>query len=177
MEHSDVMKAPFKFGLYRHFKGGYYLVMNRLLNDGEEYVQYIDVLHIERGYFCRPVEEFSEDVSDRKDNYTGQLHRFEYVTHLDDVVKNASTEQLVKELKGRADSPLQTLDIDGLNERVYSTDYVIGIPFEATEDTPKCVETLNVFDTVEEAWECLKNKKSPIGVTVFKRTFIEEEHF
>lgn len=164
-----------KTGLYRHFKGSYYLVLNSLLgDDGIRYIQYVNVLSTESGYFCRPVAEFLDDVSDREDNYTGQKYRFERVTNLDDVVKNASTEQLVRELKGRVDSPFQKLDIDGLNSCVYSTDYVIGMPYEATEDSPKGVETLNVFDTAEEAWKYLKNRSSRKDITVFKRTFIEE---
>lgn len=167
----------FKPGLYRHFDGTYYLFMNLMKGEQGNYVQYIDVLNPQMGYFYKPLDECWEDVSERKDNYTGQLKCFELVTNLDNVVKNASTEQLVNELRKRVDSPFQSLDIDGLNECVFCSDYVVGMPYEASECSPKGVDTLNVFDTAEEAWEYLSSRKFREGTTVFKRTFIEEEHF
>ena len=86
------MNIP-KIGLYRHFKGSYYFLMNMLRSD-EEYplVQYVNVLHPELGYFCRPYPEWNDDVSSREDNVTGQIHRFELVKDLDNSVKNISTE-------------------------------------------------------------------------------------
>ena len=164
-----------KLGLYRHFKGSYYMAFNYVMDtvDGSTRIQYFNVFYPTLGYYVRPIEEWFDDVSDREDNVTGQTTRFEVVKTLDDVVANASTEQLVKELRKRKDSPYQTLDIDGLNDEVFSHDYVVGVKHEETEDYPKGVETQTVFDTPREAWRFMHEHPLKKNTGVFKRTFIE----
>lgn len=166
-----------KIGLYRHFKGGYYFLMNVLRNDdGEPLVQYVNVLHPELGYFCRPFSQWDEFVSDRPDNYTGQTSRFELVKDLDNTVKNISTDQLLRELRSREDSPLQDLDIDGISSLVYSRDYCIGESHEATEDYPKGVSVHEVFDTKDSAFHYMNSHARSNRFKVFRRVFIEEKH-
>lgn len=78
------MKQTCKPGLYRHFKGGYYVFLN-LVRDSKDYsqsVQYFDLFHPESGYFVRSLEDWNADVSDREDNATGQKKRFEYVSSI-----------------------------------------------------------------------------------------------
>lgn len=167
-----------KLGLYRHFKGGYYLLLNLLRTDKVEepyYAQYLDIMHIELGYFTRPFSEWSTDVLSREDNVTGQRFRFEKVNSLLDNAQNMSTEHLIRELRCRADSPLQELDIDGLSALVYSSDYCIGEAFEATDDNPKGVSTDAVFDTPEQAFKYLREHPHSRRHKVFKRTFIEQK--
>ena len=164
-------------GLYRHFKGGYYFVQNVVRDTKTErptLLYYFDVLHPESGFFVRDITEFYDFVGDRKDNVTGQSNRFERVTSLENYIENFSTEQLIKELQSRKDSPFQTLDIEGLNSLVFSHDFAIGEPYEETRDTPRGVETLAVCDSPEEAFDYLKRNANP-RASVFKRVFIKQE--
>lgn len=168
-------------GLYRHFKGAYYFVQNIVLDAVRNcpMCYYFNVLHPEKGLFVRPVDEwFSEDtdkglIKDRPDNTTGQTTRFAKVVSLGDEVKNLSTDHLIRELKGREDSPLQTLDIDGLSDCVFCTDYVVGDKNYATEDYPCGVSTVASFTTEEEAKNYYATHKHLRATGVFKRTFIE----
>ena len=168
------MNVP-RVGLYKHFKGGYYYALNILRqDDGEPMIQYFNVMHPEFGYFVRPFSEWESDVSERTDNYTGQIHRFEKVKDLDNHIRNFSTEQLVAELRMRKDSPLQDLDIDGISELVFSKDYCIGEKHEETEDYPRGVSVNEVFDTKEEAVKYMNMYARSGRFSVFRRVFIEE---
>lgn len=182
-------------GLYRHFKGQYFYVTNvckfcsNLGKDGELMVTYFNVCHPEQGYFTRPLVDFVSDndklerfedsyldmgtpIVERKDNVTGQIHRMERVKDLNFQIGSVTTEQLIRELQTRVDSPIHELDLDGLYSPVVSHDYVIGVKHEATENTPQGVETYEVFDTEEEAKMFLE-KKGYHSSKVYKRTFIE----
>jgi len=168
-------------GLYRHFKGAYYFVQNIVKDaiDGKYKCFYFNILHPEYGMFVRDVEEWDSTDSDngeivsRIDNKTGQKHRFEKVYDLDDGVANLTTEHLIRVLADRPDSPLQALDIEGLSNKVFSTDYIVGDKFFETKDTPKGVSTVSVFDTEEDAKNYYYTHKGRQNTAVFKRTFIE----
>ncbi len=165
-----------KLGLYRHFKGEYYFLLNIVRGDNERYVQYLNIFHPEYGYFVRPYSEWRTDVSEREDNITGQTYRFERVYSIDNAVKNLSTNQLIDELKERSDSPLQKLDIEGLSAKCFNSDYVVGEAYEATEDSPKGVYTVAVCDTPQEAFDYLSTHSTKKNTGVFKRTFIQLEN-
>lgn len=167
-----------KQGLYRHFKGGYYFLMNVLKDENGDFplLQYVDIMRPELGYFCRPVPSWNEDIHDRKDNITGQTYRFERVTNIDNGIENFTTEQLLRELKGRENSPLQDLDIDEVSGRVFSRDYCIGEPHEETEDYPRGVSVNEVFDTKEEAFNYMNTHAKSSRYGIFRRVFIREEH-
>lgn len=180
-------KNPFSLGLYRHFKGDYFYVSSVVKDENSGYYNavYLNVLKPELGMFTRNLDEFCSDVSgideeghiefivDRKDNVTGQYHRFEKVVNLDNYVENLSTEQLIEELSKREDSPLQKLDIEGLSNLVFCTDYVVGESAEATKEHPRGVYTIASFDTEIEAKRYYATHKLRKGTKVFKRTFIE----
>lgn len=170
----------FNLGLYRHFKGEYYMLQNVVKNavTDELMSYYFNILHPEYGFFVRPVREWfdttTEDgpIIDRRDNVTGQRHRFEKVMSIDDQVKNLSTCQLINELVSRKDSPLHELDLKEIESRVFSRDYIVGEKHYETEDFPRGVSTLAVFSSSEEAYECCSKYPTP-RFGVFKRTFIE----
>lgn len=168
-------------GLYRHFKGEYYFVQN-IVKDAVRDIamcQYFNVSHTEYGIFVRPVDEwFSEDtekgkIIDRLDNKTGQKYRFEKVRNLNFQLGSVSTEQLIKELRNRVDSPIHELDIEGLQSKIFAKDYIVGEACEQTEDTPQGVYTIASFNDEDSAsmyyYSHLHNKKTK----VFKRVFIE----
>ena len=170
-------------GLYRHFKGAYYFVQNVVKNavTGEDMCYYYDVMHPEKGLFVRPVSEWFDEyntdgvfkIVDRPDNVTGQKHRFEKVSSIDYSISNFTTEHLMRELAQRTDSPLQALDIKGVNDRVFSVDYVIGEKCPATEDHPDGVVTIASFNTEEQAKTYFATHRLRRSAGVFKRTFIE----
>lgn len=165
-------------GLYRHFKGAYYFLSNILrgsTQDCKGYVcEYFNVLHPEYGHFSRPVEQWDTDVSDRigKDNVTGQVHRFEKVVSIDTDIKNFTTENLLTELSRRPDSPLQSLDIEGLSECVVATDFIVGEYEKATEDEPAGVFVEAAFSTKDQAHRYWLNHARNQRAKVYKRTFL-----
>lgn len=172
-------------GLYKHFKGDYYYVTGLSKSATDEktiMVNYFNVCHPEYGSYVRPLDDFittnEEDgrsIYERQDNVTGQIHRFERIKDLNYQIGSAATQQLINELSKREDSPLQDLDIDKLNGRVFSTDYVVGNKHYATEDYPCGVCTIAVFNTEEEAKRYYETHSHIKATGVFKRTFIEVE--
>lgn len=177
-------------GLYRHFKGQYYYVTGLSKSSTDEktiMVNYFNVCHPEYGSFVRPLDDFIAEydeteqfgdtmtlyIKDRKDNVTGQHRRMERVKDLNFQLGSVSTEQLIDELRKRTDSPIHELDIEGLRSKVFSTDYVVGIKHQATEEIPAGVETINVFFEQEEAERFYSNQVAKGRKGVFKRTFIE----
>ena len=170
-------------GLYRHFKGGYYYVTGLSKNAIDEktiMVNYFNVCHPEYGACVRPLESFTatheEDgraIKDRPDNVTGQSMRLERVKDLNFQLGSVSTEQLISELRKRTDSPIHELDIEELQSKIFSKDYVVGETFMPTEDYPKGVYSSVSFTTLEEAQEYFSSHKHRKDTKIFKRVFIE----
>lgn len=72
--------------VYRHFKGNYYFVENRALDseNQEWYVIYKAIYdRKDSQIWIRPEKMFLEKIPSRKDNITGQKHRFELVTEIE----------------------------------------------------------------------------------------------
>ena len=172
-------------GLYRHFKGEYYYVTGlskHAIDEETIMVNYFNVCHPEYGNCTRPLDSFiatyEEDgrvIAYREDNVTGQVRRFDRVRDLNFQLGSVSTEQLIAELSRRKDSPLQALDIDGLNGRVFSTDYAIGTKHYATEDFPSGVDTVCSFFNEKDAKKYYESHQHRRNTSIFKRTFIEVE--
>lgn len=187
------MEQKVNIGLYRHFKGDYFYVtglVRETFDEKSTMVAYFNVCHPEFGTFVRPLDEFISDhdtviqfgdemtmyIKDRIDNVTGQSERFRRVTDLNFQVADMPTSELLYELSKRKDSPLYGLDtIKSLSDSIFSSDYVVGEFYEATEDTPKGVATTSVHDTEEEAKKYLSTHKHRKNTGVFKRTFIKTE--
>ena len=165
------------FGLYRHFKGGYYLLLNVMRGESASgntaMYQYLDVMHPQAGYFCRPAVEWDEDVSLREDNVTGQKKRFEKVVSLENGLANFSTEQIIAELTSREDSPLQSADVERFNSLVFFTDYCVGEKVRDKETEEEGVFTLYACDRKEDAFKYL-NRQGNNRCEVFKRVFVSE---
>jgi len=73
--------------VYRHFKGNYYFVEN-VAYDSEtkgRMVVYKPLYTREDGIsiWVRPEEMFLEEIPERKDNITGQKHRFELAKEIE----------------------------------------------------------------------------------------------
>lgn len=169
-----IENRPAMLGLYRHFKGEYYFLMNVLRNagsSGDDYVcQYFNVQHPEYGQFARPVSEWDTDVSNREDNVTGQTCRFERVT-IDNSVRNLPTQVLLSELRQREDSPLFGQD---LTDQSAYRDYCVGQTVVDPDTYSEGVFVLFVCEKKEDAFEYLRRHFSD-RVQVFCRTFIPVE--
>lgn len=169
-------------GLYRHFKGEYYYVtgLSKNITDVDTImVNYFNVCHPEYGSFVRTMNDFISDLDDnataivlRKDNKTGQFKRFERVKDLNFQLESISTEQLIKELGKRVDSPIHELDIGGLRSPIFCSDFVVGIPYTNPEYS-KGVDTLVSCDTEEQAKKYLSTHKVRRDTGIYKRTFIK----
>lgn len=179
---SATNSIPATVGLYRHFKGAYYYVtgFSKNAHDDSVMVNYFNVCHPEYisctrtlTDFIRTVEEDGRIIKDRPDNVTGQSARFEKVHDLNFQLGSVPTEHLIAVLKEREDSPLQDLDIEGLNDCVFCTDYIIGEKISETEDTPRGVYHVMSFTTEDEAKNYFDRHTIHPSDRVFKRVFIE----
>lgn len=181
------MNLAVSIGLYRHFKGEYYYVkeITKNCNTSVEYVSYFNICHPEYGTFIRPLSDFFVDscviggelvkISDREDNITGQIYRFERVKDLNFQLRSVSTQTLIEELRGRADSPLQDIAVHGLSDLVAYKDYCVGVEHYATEDYPYGIETVNTFDSKDKALKYFHTHKHRSDTHVFRRVFVREE--
>lgn len=173
-------------GLYRHWKGGYYVVLGVSIGCGKDiddvyFVNYQNVLHPEFGMFTRPLTEFFEEVHD--DKYY-QTQRFVHVEKLEglseDMLKNISTQDLIGELRRRTDSPIHDLDIKGLESDVFCRDYVVGYEeysksFSNGRLTDRGVSYAVPFQDKESAKDFLNSRAgTEKRMKLFRRTYIRE---
>lgn len=179
-------------GLYRHFKGQYFYVTDIARDTKDEkslVVHYYNICKPEQGTFIRPVEDFCSDhdtteqfgdemtlyIKDRFDNVTGQTYRFERVKDLNFQVSSISTEQLMRELLSRKDSPIRDLDLEGAECKVFMRDYVCGVPLHDEVHGDYLTNWLQ-FDNPEEAKKYIRSHSMPGKVMkLFKRVLLEED--
>lgn len=162
-------------GLYRHFKGGYYFIQNiaKDCTSGIMYCYYFNICNPEQGVFVRPINEWFDTetdkgtISERPDNKTGQIHRFERVEDLNFQLGSVSTEQLTEELIRRTDSPIHALDLEELNSKIDCIDYAVGQPL-----SDNFVFTYNTFCTEEAGKKYFTMHKVNSETHLYKRTFI-----
>ena len=70
--------------VYRHFKGGLYQVLCTAVHtETDEKLVIYQALYGNFGVFARPVDRFTEEVTDSPENTTGQKYRFEEVKNVD----------------------------------------------------------------------------------------------
>lgn len=72
-------------GVYRHFKGNYYYIVDVALDSEtkERMVVYRPLYpRTDSMLWVRPEKMFLESIPERADNMTGQTHRFEWIEEL-----------------------------------------------------------------------------------------------
>lgn len=141
-------------GLYRHFKGGYYVINQIALmesnpNKSDPMVVYTSV---DTGNtWIRPYSEVIADVSNREDNVTGQKHRLERATNVSGILSHISTNEIIQELENRPDNPYDGIKPLKEDPDVWAVQYLVGRLQEKTE--PKTQETYTEFVPVTlTAW-------------------------
>ena len=72
--------ADYRGKIFRHFKGGLYLLMDLAIqSETRELLVIYKALYGDCAVFARPYAMFNEKVPEGKPNPTGQEYRFEYV--------------------------------------------------------------------------------------------------
>lgn len=161
--------------IYRHFKGGYYIVhsLATVESTGEEVVVYQSLQ--DGKMWTRPASVFQELVPEGRDNPTGQKYRFERVTNFQNQLSMVSTDKLILELLSRKDCPtiLQSLNTD----KVWQEDYLVGRfenKFIAHDHYVEDFVTFNSFSLLERA----ENYLSRCGLSdakILKRVYIKQD--
>lgn len=161
--------------LYRHFKGGYYIVHSvaSVESTGEQVVVYQSLQ--DGRVWTRPLSSFQEPVPEDKENPTGQKFRFEQVTNFNNQLNLIPTDKLMSELLSRSDCPpeLQTLN----PERVWRNEYLIGMFKEIYVDINNTHEDFffeRSASTLEEAREKLEKMNDP-RLSILLRTYIKQD--
>lgn len=116
-------------GLYRHFKGGLYIVNSIALNEAEPNEADPTVVYtsVATGQtWLRPLSVFNEEIPNREDNTTGQTHRFEPAVNVTSLLSFISTKEIVAELDKRPDNPYEGALNDIDNPNVWDIAYLIG---------------------------------------------------
>lgn len=129
-------------GVYKHFKGKYYLVTDTAISCDElETLVVYRPLNNPDMVYTRRLSEFLSDIDpDREDNVEHQEKRFKKVADVNGLgaLKSFTTKQLLTELGERSDSPLAALDIKGLtNKRIAYEDYIYAVVGEVLDKNPK----------------------------------------
>lgn len=161
--------------LYRHFKGGYYIVHSvaTVESTGEQVVIYQSLQ--DGRVWTRPLSVFQEPVPENKENPTGQKLRFEKVTDFNNQLNLIPTDRLLSELLSREDCPpeLQTLN----SEKVWRTEYLIGMFRDVYVDLEHTHEDFffeKCANTLEEAKEKLEKMGDP-RMSILMRTHIKQD--
>lgn len=168
------------YQVYRHFKGGLYLVLAVALAEEtyESTVVYMS-LNGDNKVWTRSQADFTSLVPEGKPNPTGQRNRFELVTDVKSVLSKCTTESLIKELRGRPDSPFNERDIKGLNDKVAMSEYVLGETKSAGVDNGVYLETTMTADTFAEVKKFVENNPNRCNkrMKIFKSILVEVESF
>ena len=162
--------------IYRHFRGGYYVVISQATVEatGEAVVIYQSLQ--DGRVWTRPISSFLEPVPEDKDNPTGQALRFERVTDFNNQLSLIPTEVLLKELLSRGDCPVEVQT--ALNsDRVWRTEYLIGRFREVYVD-PKTTNEDFFFEKCADTLEEAKEKLEKLGdhrLSILMRTYIKQD--
>lgn len=161
--------------IYRHFRGGYYLMhsMATIEKTGEVVVVYESLQ--DHQVWVRPLSEFMEDVSQNENNPTGQKHRFEPVPNFQYQLGLIPTETLMQELLNRSDCPDELKSLNP--ERVWRTEYLIGRfrkEFINDQTTNEDFFYDYVEDSLEKAVEKLRKLNDP-RLTIVTRLHIKQD--
>ena len=176
---SNDREVVYPHRVYRHFKGNYFYVLcvGKLCDVRNEEVVVYQTIDKSAQVFTRTFSEWFDDVSDHKDNLTGQISRFEVVTNLDSMMLNTvPTEKLVKELCERGDRPNELANLPEMLGTVLHEDYVaVKVLNEGQEDETLFVEGVFVSLTAMRDKKKRASKFEGKTVRTFKRVYIETE--
>lgn len=160
--------------LYRHFKGGYYVVhsLASIESTGEEVVIYQSLQ--DGRTWVRPLTSFRELVPEDKENPTGQKYRFERVTSFNNQLKMVSTENLVKELLSRSDCPVEFLTPHN-SDKVWREEYLVGRFEYQYIDESNTAEYFNAFNVYDELERAVLYARANPNLIILKKVYIKQD--
>lgn len=161
--------------LYRHFRGGYYIVHSvaTVESTGEQVVIYQSLQ--DGRVWTRPLSEFQEPVPDGKENPTGQNLRFEKVTNFNNQLNLIPTGELVRELLSRNDCPVE-LQLTN-SEKVWREQFLVGRYESHYIDRDTTVEDFDVetiHNTLDEAVLRIEKLNNP-NMQILKQVYIKQD--
>ena len=174
MIEESVNKGIDTMRIYRHFKGGYYVVqaIATIESTGEEVVIYQSLQ--DSRVWVRPVSVFRELVPEDKENHTGQKYRFERVSNFNNQLSMVSTEELVKELLSREDCPVNFL-LSGNSTKIWREEYLVG-RFEhkyiSENKTAEYFNAFNVYDDADRAKQYVRDNPNMIAL---RKVYLKED--
>lgn len=174
MIEQTISRSPNTMNIYRHFKGGYYVVQSlaTIESTGEEVVIYQSLQ--DGRVWVRPLAVFSELVPEDRVNPTGQKYRFERVTTFNNQLKMVSTENLVKELLSRSDCPVEFLTPHN-SDKVWREEYLVG-RFEYNYiDENHTAEYFNAFNVYDELERAVLYARANPNLTILKKVYIKQD--
>lgn len=159
--------------IYRHFKGGYYIVQSVATVEatGEQVVIYQSLQ--DGRVWTRPITSFLEPVPEDKPNPTGQKLRFERVTKFHNQLNLVSTEELVKELLSREDCPVELQT--SISDKVWREEYLVGrydMRYIDLEHSYEDFMLTNIFYSLDKAVTYARNHPN---TEILKRVFIKQD--
>lgn len=168
-----------RFELYRHYTGNIYMLRTVMFEYKSRKKMYLLLNTLSGAEIAVSEDDFNSDADiDDVKNIMKQDRVFEPFELIAPSVENFTTKELERELAKRADSVFNRLSIEGFNDRVFATEYVVGYKHEPRilweKKYPRQVEVELVTDTLEEAQDYLKRGNLRKEATIFKRTYIEE---
>lgn len=171
MIEQSVNKGIDTMRIYRHFKGGYYVVQSlaTIESTGEEVVIYQSLQ--DSKVWVRPISVFRELVPADKENPTGQKYRFEQVSNFNNQLNMVSTEELVKELLGRSDCPIE---LQTTSSKVWREEFLVGrfeYKYIDENNTAEYFNAINVYDDLERA----KSYVQDTNLIVLRKVYLKED--
>lgn len=164
-----------RMNIYRHFKGGYYVVLSVATDEptGDEVVVYQSLQ--DGKVWTRPLSVFQEPVPDGKENPTGQSLRFEKVKDFHNQLCMIPTDLLMSELLKREDCPAELKSLN--RDNVWREEYLIGRFYDEFIDENTSYEDFsfyNVADSFEDAVNKIK-RVNDTRMRVLKRVYIKQD--
>lgn len=171
----SVPSAVLPSRIYRHFKGGYYIVHSLAVQEDSGIPVVVYQSLKDGGVWTRPLDEFCSKVPDEKDSPTGQSLRFELVTDFNNQLSMVSTSSLIQELYSRDDNPLSIYPIEEVQSSVWREEYILGrfvtVP-TCNSSNYEDFEVLNVFATLEGARRFKADHGLLSQMTILRRVFV-----
>ena len=169
------------YQIYRHFKGGLFLVLSIALSEEGQIptVVYMS-LNGDGKVWTRSQTDFTSLVPEGRDNPTGQRNRFELVKDINSVLSNCTTKNLIKELKSRTDNPFNEIDFEGLNDKVVAREYVLGeLTPNVTKGEDYFLHSLYSDDSLEKVQSYAERHFDRLSkrVKIFKSVLVEVQSF
>lgn len=146
--------------IYRHFKGGYYLVLAVAYKESERDQEKKEVVYqsLKDGVvWTRDLEVFTSDIPKER-SVTGQTKRFVRVDHFENQLSSIPTNILVEELSRRSDNPY--VGVEPLKD-VFIDEYISGYftnRINRSGETDTVFNKIAVHSSLEEALDYARGK-------------------